>query len=200
MKTFGQRVKERREELGMTQDELAKKMGYKSRSSINKIEKDERNMKQSQIAQLASALNTDPAYLMGWKMPDNLIKPSAYAIPILGTICCGDGTDWSQEYDGQFFVDSSIRANYCLHVKGDSMSEAGIYDGDVAFIDQNCEVDDGQIYAVGLRSENEAVLKKVYKDKDSIILQPCNGKYRPMVEKPEDVYIIGKLVGIYHKM
>ena len=66
MTTFGWRVRSRREALGMTQDELAKKLNYKSRSSVNKIELDQRNMKQSQIAQLAKALETTPGFLMGW--------------------------------------------------------------------------------------------------------------------------------------
>jgi transcriptional regulator with XRE-family HTH domain len=60
--TFGERVRARREQLDMTQDELAKKLGYKSRSSVNKIELDQRNMKQSQIVSLANALQTTPGY------------------------------------------------------------------------------------------------------------------------------------------
>lgn len=69
--TFGDRIKARREALNITQEELAKRLGYKSRSSINKIELDERNMKQSQIAELAKALDTTPAYLMGWEVDVN---------------------------------------------------------------------------------------------------------------------------------
>lgn len=61
------RIKERREYLGLTQDELAKKLGYKSRSSINKIEVGENDIPQSKIEQFAKALETTPAYLMGWE-------------------------------------------------------------------------------------------------------------------------------------
>lgn len=61
-----QRIKKRREELGLSQEELAKKMGYKSRSSINKIEMGENDIPQSKIIHFARALNTSPAYLMGW--------------------------------------------------------------------------------------------------------------------------------------
>lgn len=64
---IGQRIKQRREELGMSQEELAKKAGYKSRSSINKIEVDGRGLPQSKIALIAKALDTTPSYLMGWK-------------------------------------------------------------------------------------------------------------------------------------
>lgn len=63
---LGKRVKARREELGITQEELAKKMGYRSRSSINKIELGVNDISQSKIQQLADALQTTPAYLMGW--------------------------------------------------------------------------------------------------------------------------------------
>ena len=64
---IGQIIKKRREELGISQEELAKKAGYKSRSSINKIEVDGRGLPQSKIAAIANALQTTPAYLMGWE-------------------------------------------------------------------------------------------------------------------------------------
>ena len=64
---IGDRIKRRREELGMTQDELARKAGYKSRSSINKIEIDGRGIPQPKIEALAKALKVTPAYLMGWE-------------------------------------------------------------------------------------------------------------------------------------
>lgn len=63
---IGQKIKKRREELGMSQEQLAKKTGYKSRSSINKIEIDGRGLPQSKIYAFAQALETTPAYLMGW--------------------------------------------------------------------------------------------------------------------------------------
>lgn len=60
------RIKERREFLGYSQEYLAKLMGYKSRSSINKIEIGENDIPQSKIEEFARALQTTPAYLMGW--------------------------------------------------------------------------------------------------------------------------------------
>lgn len=65
MSTFGDRVKERRYALGYTQDELAQKMGYSSRSSINKIEASERSIPQRKLIKLAEVLETTPTYLMG---------------------------------------------------------------------------------------------------------------------------------------
>lgn len=61
------RIKKRREELGMSQQELATKMGYKSRSSINKIELGENDIPQSKIVSFAKALETTPEYLMGFE-------------------------------------------------------------------------------------------------------------------------------------
>ncbi len=63
---INKRIRQRREMLGLSQDELAKKLGYKSRSSINKIEKGENDIPQSKILAFAEALNTTPEYLMGW--------------------------------------------------------------------------------------------------------------------------------------
>ncbi len=67
MNSIGLRIKQRREELGLSQDELAKKIGYKSRSSINKIELDQNNLTQTKIKIIADALNTTPGYIMGWE-------------------------------------------------------------------------------------------------------------------------------------
>lgn len=63
------RIRARREELGISQEELAKRMGYKSRSSINKIEKGENDIPQSKIIAFAQALRTTPESLMGWEQP-----------------------------------------------------------------------------------------------------------------------------------
>ena len=63
---IGNRIKELRLKKGYTQEELAKKMGYTSRSTINKIEKGIVDISQSKIIDFANALNTTPLYLLGW--------------------------------------------------------------------------------------------------------------------------------------
>ena len=65
--TLYDRIRRRREELEISQDELAKKLGYKSRSTIAKIESGENDITQSKIVAFAKALNVSPAYLMGWE-------------------------------------------------------------------------------------------------------------------------------------
>lgn len=66
----GTRIRRKREALGISQNELAKKLGYKSRSSIAKIENDGRNLPQDKIYAIAVALETTPAYIMGWEEAD----------------------------------------------------------------------------------------------------------------------------------
>ena len=79
--TIGQRIKIRREELNMSQDDLAKKVGYKSRSSINKIELDLYSLKQSKIKAIADALETTPSYIMGWDEEAEEAKKLTASLP-----------------------------------------------------------------------------------------------------------------------
>ena len=72
--TIGERIKARRDELGMSQEELAHKIGYKSKTSINKIELGIQELRQSKIKQIADALHTRLAYIMGWKETDQQLK------------------------------------------------------------------------------------------------------------------------------
>ena len=64
---IGEKIKERRESLGMSQDDLAERMGYKSRSTIAKIEKGVNDVTQTNIVKFAEILKTTPAFLMGWE-------------------------------------------------------------------------------------------------------------------------------------
>lgn len=67
MTNIGNKIKERREALGFSQDELAEMMGYKSRSTIAKIEKGVNDVTQTNIVKFAKVLKTTPAYLMDWE-------------------------------------------------------------------------------------------------------------------------------------
>ena len=67
MTNIGSNICARRKELEMTQEELAKKMGYKSKSTINKIENGTNDIPQSKVVKFAEALETTVADLMGWK-------------------------------------------------------------------------------------------------------------------------------------
>lgn len=90
------RVKLRRHELDMSQDELARRMGYKSRSSINKIEMG-RPVSQKIIVKLAESLNVTPAYLMGWEDDENDKKSQTVDDLAAGVpLALYDGADYNQ--------------------------------------------------------------------------------------------------------
>lgn len=196
--TIGQRIKERREELDITQDELAKRLGYKSRSSINKIELDIYNLKQSKIKAIADALQTTPGYIMGWNDTDQYVLPiSVQSLPLLGNISCGNPILADEHIELYVELTTKIKADFCLKAKGDSMINARIHDGDIVFIRKQDTVDNGEIAAVIIG--DKATLKRVfyYPDEGKLVLQAENPKYEPFVyigDELNTVKILGKAV------
>ena len=206
--TIGKRIKDLRTSLGMTQDELAKLTGYKSRSSIQKIESGERDITQSTIAAFAKALKVTPSVIMGWEennenntAPDySNIKgimplPEMRKVPLLGAIACGEPI--YREEDEWISLPNDIKADFCLRCQGDSMIDARINDGDIVFIKSCPEVDNGQIAAVSI--DNEVTLKRVfyYPEKNRLVLYPENKAYEPFVymnEELNDIRILGRAV------
>lgn len=84
MSHIGSKIRQRREELGLTQEELATRLGYKSKSTINKIELGINDITQSKIIAFAEALDTTPGVLMEWESTDDakhaaLLRLNAYA-------------------------------------------------------------------------------------------------------------------------
>ena len=204
---IGDRIKERRIELEMSQDELAKILGYKSRSSINKIEKDASGLPQSKIAAIASALQTTPSYIMGWEENDkmgNVVASNPLLsfvekkkFRMLGDIACGEPILANEEIELYVEASTTIRADFCLTAKGDSMIGARIYDGDIVFIRQQEMVEDGEIAAVLIN--NEATLKRVYYDRENGVLSlyaenPQFKTLRYSGEELENIRILGKAV------
>ena len=209
MSTIGNRIRNRREELGLSQDELGKRLGYKSRSSINKIELDQRNLTQSKIKAIADALETTPSYIMGWDEPDqkfdeeklkffdNLFPITVKKFPLLGNIACGKPIFADEHFESYVEAGANIKADFCLRAKGDSMIGARIQDGDIVFIHKQEMVDDGEIAAVLI--DDEATLKRVYYDQENGILQLFaeNPQYKTMRftgEELDHIRILGKAV------
>ena len=207
--TIGKRIKDLRTSLNMTQDELAKLTGYKSRSSIQKIESGERDITQSTIAAFAKALKVTPSVIMGWEentdnnfvAPDySNIKgvmplPEMRKVPLLGAIACGEPI--YREEDEWISLPNDIKADFCLRCQGDSMINARINDGDIVFIKACSMVDNGQIAAVSI--DNEVTLKRVYyyPEKNKLVLNPENPSYEPFVymnEELNDIRILGRAV------
>lgn len=209
MATLYDRIKSRRTELGLTVEELAHKMGYKDKSSISKIENGKADIPQSKIAAFADALQTTPAYLMGWEEQPEPKKPTIppgfepmpkmKKIPLIGAIACGEPITAEQNIEKMVDVPENIRCDFSLTCHGDSMVDAGIHDKDVVYIRIQPEVGNGEIAAV--RIDGEATLKRVYYNPGTLTLMPANPAYAPMVytgSQLEEVHIEGKAVGWTH--
>lgn len=84
---------------------------------------------------------------------------------------------------------------FALRVAGDSMKDAGIFDGDIAVIKKADSAENGEIVVALV--DDEATLKYFYKEKKKVRLQPANKAYKPLY--PENVAVIGTLVGIYRQ-
>lgn len=117
-------------------------------------------------------------------------------IPLLGHIAAGSPILAVENIEDNFTIDSQIRADFCLRIKGDSMIDEGIYDEDIVFIKKQEEVENDEIAAVII--DEETTLKKVYKTKDTIILQAANKGYEPLVITDGNVRIVGKLAAVLH--
>jgi repressor LexA len=89
---------------------------------------------------------------------------------------------------------------YALRVKGTSMVDALINDGDIVLMQHVSAVENGQMAAVWLKAEKEATLKKVYVEKDRVRLQPANSQMREFYTGPDNVEIQGKVVGVVRQI
>lgn len=203
--TIGDRIKQRREELGLTQLELAERIGYKSKTSINKIELGVQNLKQSKIKAIADALNTTPSFIMGWRddpestapLPDNIIPIETRKYPLLGEVACGVPRYADEHIELYIEHGTKIQADFCVRAKGDSMINAGIHDGDIVFVRKQPTVDNHDVAVVLIG--DEATLKRVfyYPEQQKLILQAENPDYEPFVyvgEELQNVQILGKAV------
>lgn len=188
---IGERIRQRRKELGMSQDDLALLMQYDSRATISKIESGIIDMNVSKVPEFASALSTTTSYLMGWEKAK---KTESIAVPLIGQVAAGTPILAEENIEEYFHIDSSIKADFCLKVKGDSMIDADIHSEDIAFFRKQPTLDNGEIGAVVL--DGEATLKRFYKYDGSIVLQPENKDYRPIIISDGDIYIAGKLVAV----
>lgn len=204
---FSNNIRFLRKQRNLTQEELAEMVGYKSFTTIQKWETGDSEPNMRVLRQLADIFHLSISELVetdleskatSRPLPSNIITPAAYAVPILGTICAGSGIHCEENFQGHFYVDHTIKADYCLKVKGDSMIDAGIYDGDFAFIRKSFDYSDGDIYAVCWGAEESASLKKLYKMDDKVMLQPCNSDYAPTLVDADDIYIVGECIGTYH--
>lgn len=123
----------------------------------------------------------------------------AMRIPVVGLITAGLPIEAIQEHDMTLSVPKELvkqKNCYILKVRGDSMVESLIADGDYVIIEKRDFARDGDII-VALLEDGTATLKKFFKHKNYIRLQPANKKYKPILV--ENVIIQGKVVGIIRK-
>lgn len=207
--SIGARIKQRRKELNLSVDELAKKLG-KNRATVYRYESNYiYNLPITVLEPLAAALECSPAYIMGWDETtadeiteltnryDNILPITTQRLPMLGEIACGQPIFANEDRESYVVVGIDIKADFCLKAKGDSMVNARIHDGDIIFIKKQSSVDNGEIAAVII--DNEATLKRVFfqPDKKQLMLLAENTAFAPLVftgEELDHIRILGKAV------
>lgn len=207
---FITRLKQEMKNQNFKQIHLAKETGITA-SSISDWLKGKYFPKQDKIEKIAKALNVSAYWLSGYEVEKNIkeniieqneeineIFDNTLKIPLLGDICAGEGIYVDEVFEDFIYIDNATKADFALRVKGDSMIEAGILNGDIVFIKKQSYISNGKIAAIILTETNEATLKKVYKKENHILLQPCNSNYEPIITK--DIIVVGEYVGLYRKI
>lgn len=204
MATVGDRIKELRSSLGMSQVDFAKQIGV-SKQTLYKYENNIiTNIPSDKIEAIASAFHVSPASLMGWADPNSAVDvPSgSYPVfkrryPVLGSVACGEPILMSEEVELFTTSVSEVNADFVLIAKGDSMIGARIHDGDAVFIRKQPTVENGEIAAVAI--DDEVQLKRVYYDPEAqmVTVMSENPKFAPKTyaaEYLDRIKILGKAV------
>lgn len=204
-KYVGKQIRKFRLEKGLTQKQLGQMIGVKH-NTISAYEAGVNEPDQNILFAIAKALGISINRLFPSIHDNSAAKGSQNAtdsvgelilIPIVGTISCGDGSFAYEDIESYESIPrewlSGDGEHFFLRAKGDSMVGARIYDGDLLLIRKQSTVDDGDIAAVLINDDNEAVLKRVYRSEDKLILQSENPNYPPILAPPAEVKILGKL-------
>lgn len=208
MDDVGGRIRRKRVSLGLSQEELAEMVGYKSKSTINKIESGanaKRGLDQTKIKAFAKALNTTPAYLMGWEETKDVDLPTpevTRTINIYEPLSCGSGLFVDDNLVTTMSVPESMlpkgkKVLFGQYASGDSMVNKGINDGDLLiFSKEECVSGDVGCFCI---DENVATCKTLRIVGQQIMLMPANEKYEPIVVDPMNFKCVGKLVLVINK-
>lgn len=194
-KKVGQNIEKYRKMKGLSAEELGNRVGL-TKKTIRRYETGEIRIINDRVLAIADALDVDPADLYeGTDVVE--FTNETEKLPIVGAISCGNGTVAYETIEGYEEVPKSwIKGGkyFFLRAKGDSMINAHITDGSLLLIRRQDDVENGDIAAVLI--DDDAVLKRVYKSGDTIILQSENPAYKPIILHKDDmknVRIIGKL-------
>ena len=125
------------------------------------------------------------------------------SVPIVGRVQAGEPILAIENIEGYINLDRSLVSSgdvFLLRVQGDSMIEAHIQDGDFALVKPQPNAENGEIVVALI--EDEATIKRIFKKRDLIRLEPANPKMEPIVVKKGEkkVTIVGKVVGIFRKI
>lgn len=212
MSTVGNRIKEAMTIRGLKQVDLVQRTGI-GKSSICTYISGDYLPKQTNLYKIAKALSVDPAWLMGENvpmesialpkknLPANVLPIARKRIPLLGGIAAGQPIFAEEEHEAYVSVDENLQCDFALRVEGKSM-EPGLHDGDIVFIRQQDDVDDGRIAAVLV--DDSATLKRVTHIKGGLRLIGDN----PSVFLPTDylakdydnLRILGLAVAFHRKI
>ncbi|MSO65251.1 MAG: transcriptional repressor LexA [Alphaproteobacteria bacterium] len=123
-------------------------------------------------------------------------------LPLYGKIAAGTPIEALRDPNNYFELPAGLlaskREHYALQVEGDSMVDAGIYDGDVAVIER-CDMAENGAIVVALIDEQEATLKRLRRRGNSVALEPANSAYETRIFPPDRVKVQGRLVGLYRR-
>ena len=209
MTTFKDRLNEALILRNMKPAELAK-ISKINEGAISQYRKGAYKANQPNLEKLAKALNVSIPWLLGGDVPltdyikntnidfskfENIFSLEIKQVPMLGKIACGKPIMSDEVFSGYVQCGAQIHADFCLRAEGDSMIGARIYDGDIVFIRQQPEVENGEIAAVAI--DNSVTLKRVYVSEDYIELIAENPKFKPLrirKEDAENIKILGKAV------
>lgn len=193
-------LKDRRLELQLTLEDVAKRVGV-SPATISRWESgDIANMRRDRIAALAEALQISPAVIMGWDVdtpiPPGTHRPQFKKVPMLGYAAAGQPLEDLNQDTPYYDVENKYDVDFCITVRGDSMIDANINDGDIVFIKSMPEVPNGRIACVEIDNE-KVCLKRFYKSGKTISLASANSKYAPMFfteDTCESIKVLGLAV------
>lgn len=201
MGTLSENIRQLRVDNGLTQKELARLIGM-TPQMISAFEMGIREPKIGTLEKLARVLGVKKTELLGDSYPAASFRaiPATRLVPVLGRISCGNPILAEQNIERMMAVPDQIPCNYILECQGDSMIDAGINDGDMVYVRQQPDVEDGEIAVVLIG--NEATLKRVYHHDTFIQLVACNAKYPPLIvtARDETVRIEGKAVAYTHML
>ena len=180
--------------------EIAAAVGLASTSAVHHhLSALEREGLLERDATQSRALRLKPAALLGNGGTD-ILGPDERRYPILGEVAAGGPIEAYQDASETISIPDMINASaatYVLRVRGDSMVDAHIMDGDLVVIREQQTAQDGDI-VVAQVEENAVTLKRFFKERDRVRLQPANDRYEPQYY--DAVRIQGKLVGVIRRV